>query len=199
MKKNKYRHGFKKEAEDYAIEFREELELAPHDPLCPRKLAKHLEIPVSGISDNDDLGEEVINYWRSNPNPAFSGLIIQNGTRKEIHHNDFHHPRRQNSNIAHELAHIILGHDLTVPFNSDFERDYDLDIENEAKWLGATLLLPKAATVHIVKNQMRQSDIEEIYEVSYGLYKYRLQVTDTMGLIKNYRRKHSSKPTMATR
>ncbi|MCP4360698.1 MAG: ImmA/IrrE family metallo-endopeptidase [Chloroflexi bacterium] len=191
MKKNKFRYGFKKECEDYAGEFREELHLAPHDPLCPRKLAHHLGIPVFGIKDSQVIDPEVIQHWQQCAGGGFSGLIIQDGTRKEVHHNDFHHPRRQNSNISHELAHIILGHDLDVPIKENGERAYDRLIEEEAKWLGATLLLPKSATVHIVKNGLLKEEIEEVYGVSYSLYQFRLQVTDTMGLIRNSRRKYS--------
>ncbi len=189
-KKNDYRYGFKKEAEDYAKEFREELSLLPHEPLCPRKLAKLLDIPVFGLRDSPVLDANIITHWQNSATGEFSGLIIQDGTRKEIHHNDFHHPRRQNSNIAHELAHIILGHDLQVPIQKNGERKYDRAIEDEAKWLGSTLLLPKAATVYIVKNGLLKSDIEDQYNVSHSLYKYRVQVTDTMRLVQNSRKKY---------
>ncbi len=191
MRKSKFRYGFKKECEDYAREYREELHLAPHDPLCPRQLANHLEIPVFGLKDNQVIDPEIIQHWQNCSDGEFSGLIIQDGMYKEVHHNDFHHPRRQNSNISHELAHIILGHDLDVPIKENGERAYDRQIEEEAKWLGATILLPKSATIHIVKNELLRSDIEEVYGVSYSLYQYRLQVTDTMGLIRNSRRKYS--------
>ena len=191
MKKSKFRYGFKKECEDYAIEFREELRLAPHDPLCPLNLANHLGVPVFGIKDNKAIDPQVIQHWKKCSEGGFSGLVIKDGTRKEVHHNDFHHPRRQNSNISHELAHIILGHDLDIPIQANGERAYDRLVEDEAKWLGATLLLPKSATVHIVKNGITPEEIEDVYGVSKSLYQFRLQVTDTMRLIKNLRRKYS--------
>ena len=42
----KLRRGFRKEAEEYAAEYRKELNLAEHDPLDPFDLAEHLLIPV---------------------------------------------------------------------------------------------------------------------------------------------------------
>lgn len=187
--KNKFRYGFKAEAEAYAREFREELDLLPHEPLCPRQLADKLAVPIFGLSDNPVLDADIIVHWKNCEEGGFSGLIIEDGTYKEIHHNDFHHPRRQNSNIAHELAHIILGHSLKAPIQENGERLYERFIEDEAKWLGTTLLLPKAATVHIVKNGLQRNEIESQYGVSDSLFQFRVRVTDTMRMVQNSRRK----------
>jgi hypothetical protein len=129
----KLRHGFKSEAEYYAGLYREELNLEPYDPLCPHALARHLEIPVHDLSSHPGIPDDIKEFWRTNAEDTFSGLIIHDGMYKEIVHNDFHHPRRQNSNIMHELAHIILGHSLTAPIKPNGERAYDPEIEEEAK------------------------------------------------------------------
>ncbi|MEC7760876.1 MAG: ImmA/IrrE family metallo-endopeptidase [Pseudomonadota bacterium] len=187
---HKFKYGFKAEAERYAEEFRGELNLEPHAPLCPRKLADHLEVPIFGIKTNSCLPPEIPNYWATHPDDPFSGLIISDGSYKEIHHNDFSHPRRQNSDLAHELAHIILGHDMDVPIKENGERAYDRNIEEEAKWFGATLLLPKKATVFMVMNSYSRPQIESEYQVSWQLYQYRVGVTDAVRASKNIRRKN---------
>lgn len=133
---HKFKHGFKAESERYAEEFREELGLKPDAPMCPRKLASFLGVPVFGIKDNSVLPPQLTRYWANHPKDPFSGLIISDGCYKEIHHNDFHHPRRQNSDLAHEIAHIVMGHDLDTPLNENGERAYDRNTEEEAKWLG---------------------------------------------------------------
>ena len=189
---HKFKHGFKAEAERYAEEFRAELDLRPDAPLCPRKLAEHLGVPVFGIRNNPKLPSEITNYWASHPEDPFSGLIISDGSYKEIHHNDFHHPRRQNSDLAHELAHIIMGHDLETPIKDNGERAYDRNTEEEAKWLGGTLLHPKKATVKMVLDSFTREMVEEIYQVSWQMYQYRLQVTDTVRAAKNIRRKYAA-------
>ena len=185
----KLRHGFKAEAEYYAGLYRHELGLDPHAPLCPRRLAEHLAVPIKELSTHPGVPKEIKDYWQSNAEFTFSGLIITDGAYKEIVHNDFHHARRQNSNIAHELAHIILGHPLAVPILSNGERAYDPEIEEEAKWLGATLLLPKKSTVHIVLHSLSLEYVQQEYGVSSELIRYRVQVTDARGCARNIRRK----------
>lgn len=187
---HKFKHGFKAEAERYAEEFRAELGLGPSAPLCPRRLAQHLGIPIFGIKNSNCLPPEVVNYWAHHPEGAFSGLIISDGTYKEIHHNDFNHPRRQNSDLAHELAHVVLGHDTDVPIKDNGERAYDRNVEEEAKWLGATLLLPKKATVSMVFDNYTKPQVEDEYQVSWQLYQYRVRVTDAVRAARNIRRKY---------
>ena len=184
------RRGFKTEAEYYAGLFRAELRLAPHDPLCPRALADHLCIPVRDFSTHPGVAEKDRAYWRTGADSTLSALIIHKGTYKEIVHNDFHHPRRQNSNIAHELAHIILGHPLTAPIKSNGERAYNADIEEEAKWLGAALLLPKKAAVHIVLNSVPIDLVQSSYGISEVMLQYRLRVTDAFRCAQNTRQKY---------
>ncbi len=188
---HKFRHGFKAESERYAEELRAELCLRPDAPLCPRKLASHLAIPIFGISDNPVLPKEMTDYWANHPKDPFSGLIIADGHYKEIHHNDFHHPRRQNSDLAHELAHILLGHDLDAPVRENGERAYDRNTEEEAKWLGATLLLPKKATLMMVLNSYTREMIESEFQVSWALFQYRIQVTDTVRAARNVKKKYT--------
>lgn len=187
---HKFKHGFKAEAERYAEEFRSDLGLESHDPLCPKRLAKHLEVPIFGIMANECLPSAIQDYWASHPDDPFSGLIIADGSYREIHHNDANHPRRQNSDLAHELAHIVLGHDTETPIKPNGERAYDRNIEEEAKWLGAALLLPKKATVFMVMNNYERSQIEDEYQVSWQLFQYRVRVTDTVRTTKNIRRKY---------
>ena len=190
---HKFKHGFKAESERYAEEFREELNLKSDAPLCPRKLASHLGVPIFGIRNNPVLPTEITEYWANHPNDPFSGLIISDGCYKEIHHNDFHHPRRQNSDLAHELAHIILGHDLDIPIKENGERAYDRNTEEEAKWFGATLLLPKKVTMMTVLNSYSREMIENEFVVSWALYQYRLKVTDTVRAAGNVRRKYATR------
>lgn len=186
---HKFKYGFKAEAERYAEEYRAELNKKPWDPLCPRELAEHLGIPIFGIKNSRCLPEDIVLHWANHPNGAFSGLIISDGCYKEIHHNDFCHPRRQNSDLAHELAHIILGHDMDVPIKENGERAYDRNVEQEAKWLGAALLLPKRAVLSMVLDSYSRSQVEDEFQVSWDLYQYRVRVTDAVKAARNTRNK----------
>lgn len=189
----RFRHGFKAEAERYSLEFRQDLKLEPHAPMMPKDLAEHLGVPVNGISDHPTIPDDVKEFWRSSEDPTFSGLILCDGTYKEIVHNDFHHPRRQNSNIAHEIAHILLGHPLSQAISPKGDRSYDRRIEDEAKWLGATLQLPKASLLHILLNKIPSEETYDAYGVSEQMLRYRIQVTDSFRAAQNIRRKKAYK------
>lgn len=187
---HKFFRGFKKDCESYAQDYREQLDLESHAPLCSKILATHLDIPVHPLSTHDSIPLEIKNYWKNDENSKFSGMIINDGNYKEIIHNDYHHPRRQNSNISHELAHIIMGHPLTAPFKANGERNFDKNIEEEAKWLGATLLLPKKSLIRIILESMLDHEIQEKYNISMSLFNFRCQVTDAFRAAKNTRNKY---------
>lgn len=184
-KKTKLRRGFVKEAEELALEYRLELGLKACDALCVHKLANHLCIPIFCLNDHPAISDEVKAHW-SGPNSKFSGITISDGSYKEVIHNDNHHRRRQLSTIAHELAHVILDHDLSAPIKHDGERDYNAEIEEEAKRLSTTLLLPREATFYIAKNKLTIEQVDEIYGVSESLLKYRMRITDANRRLRNY-------------
>jgi hypothetical protein len=174
----KLRWGFKTEANDYAREFRTELGLAPHAPLCPWKLAEHLAIPVLPVSGfAGDLPDSHLAYLANSGKKAFSAVTVFHGHRRLIVHNDNHHERRQAANIAHELAHGILGHPPTPPLDDLKRRNFDKTIEDEANWLGPALLISEEATLHIVATGMAIQEAVRHYKVSNDLINMRLRVT----------------------
>lgn len=134
------------------------------------------------------MPKNISGYWAKHPKDPFSGLIIADGSYKEIHHNDYSHPRRQNSDLAHELAHIILGHDMDTPLKENGERAYDRDVEEEARWLGAALLLPRKATVFMVLNEYTRPMVENEYQVSWDMFEYRVRVTAAKRAADNIRK-----------
>ena len=173
----KLRWGFKTEANEYAREFRAELGLAPHDPLCPWTLAEHLAIPVLPVSAfADDLPADHLAYFASS-GKVFSAVTVFHRTRRLIVHNDNHHVRRQAANIAHELAHGILGHPPTPPLDDVGHRNFDKSIEDEANWFGPALLISEEAAIHIVVTGMSIPEAVRAYKVSDDVIKMRIQVT----------------------
>lgn len=171
------RRGFKREAEEYASDFRTELGLAPYDPLCPFDLAAHLMIPVVSLSSLEDLEEKHKEHLANKDSKCFSAVTVFNGRKRLIVHNDYHHPRRQRANVAHELAHGILGHPSSPPLNDLGCRNFNKEIEDEANWLGPTLLVPRPAALHIVDTKMETEAAVESYGVSRSLLTYRINAT----------------------
>lgn len=179
------RRGFKTEANSLAVALRTELRLDAHAPLCPWKLAKHLEVPVHSLSDVEPLEPVAVRYLRTKGKHAFSAVTIfvgRHGRRRVIFHNDGHATSRQTANLAHELAHAILGHPPTPPFA------HDPVAEEEAKWLGPALLIPDDAALHIVRTKMPEPEALSLYGVSPALLRMRLNVSAARKRISRWKR-----------
>lgn len=115
-----HRRGFKTEANWYGQEMRRELKLAPHDPLCPWKLAGLLEIPLLTLSHYQQAEPEAVAWLRSTPGQkAFSAITLFDGPEPLIIYNDAHARKRQAADIAHELAHGLLMHPPKPPINAN--------------------------------------------------------------------------------
>lgn len=181
----RHRRGFVKEAEEYALEFRRELEFKDNDPLCPFKLADHLEVPVIGLSKHPTIPEEIKKYFATQGNSKFSATALVDGPKKYIIHNDFQHPNRQTSNIMHELAHIILGHPAKPPMLADGCRNIDARIEKEANDLGFTLLIPKPAALRAVEEFPSVKQAALFFNVSEKLLQYRIRKADAFRWAQN--------------
>lgn len=173
----KLRRGFKTEAESIAREIREELKLTSVELLDPWVLAEHLAIPVLPLSSVTQLAPEVVRRFQRSDRSAFSALTVFDGTKRLIVHNDAHSKRRQASNLAHELAHALLLHPPTPPLNEHGCRNWNEEIENEANWLGGTLLVPEEAALFIARNGWALAKAAEEYGVSDDMIRFRLNVT----------------------
>lgn len=172
----KMRRGFRVEAEGYAAEFRQELGLEVAGPLCPFRLAALLRLPVVPLSDLPGFAtDSQTAQWDAG---GFSAVTIPGGTYKMIVHNDGHHPVRQNSNVMHEISHILLGHPPHPPFTGDGCRNFQSLLEKEAKELAFTLLVPRPAALAIVESGAPLAIASAGYGVSRQLLDYRIRITD---------------------
>jgi Zn-dependent peptidase ImmA (M78 family) len=88
---------------------------------------------------------------------------------------------RRSSDLAHELAHIILehapskmvlSHDGTIVM-----RSFDEKQEEEANWLGWCLLLPRVALVHAIKLRLTPVEIALRWGISERLVEFRIRMT----------------------
>jgi|TARA_Y100001972_G_C7665831_1_gene336591 Zn-dependent peptidase ImmA (M78 family) len=182
---NNLKRGFKSDSEKKALSLREEMGLKHYFPLDAFNLATYLKITVVtpeefGLDDKSclDLTQEGSGWSALTINPA-NPIIIHNGK---------HAPTRQQSNIMHEIAHIICKHpfpsmnmisDLPIPL-----RHYNIIFEEEANWLGYNMLLPRKALQWCKSKSMSNSQIADYYNISPELVKMRIQLT---GINKQFR------------
>lgn len=182
-KKSLLPRGFKAEAERTAVKFRKELELEPHSPLCGFALAKHLNISVYTACDfygpNTDLTPLVGTNTKDSGWSALT-MNVSNG-EKIIIHNHLHASTRQQSDLMHELAHIICNHsspDLYKNINlPDFMRGFDAQQEEEAKYLGSTLQISREGLIWAIKKRMDVPAIAEHYNASTSMVNLRINST----------------------
>jgi hypothetical protein len=180
------RRGFKTEAEYHASEIRKELKLLPHSPICPWKLAKHLEIPTHPLSKFQSFAKEEISFLLRHGADAFSAVTLffgRHNCRRKVIYNDGNAKTRQAADISHELSHAVLGH----PATKMFEDDPNLD--EEAKWMGPCLLIPKAAALWIVRNNMPIATVVDEYGVSPALAQMRIRASGAQIIASRSQRK----------
>lgn len=171
------RRGFKAEAERDAARIREELGLAPHDRLDPRDLARHLGIAVVDASDLVDIGElEELERLQAF---AFSAATFEIEDRSIVVVSPLRTLGRQNSDIAHELAHVMLRHNLSeirevdgMPF-----RTCKPEEEEEATAFGGTLLLPRPLLLSAARRQATVDEISQQYDVTIEMARFRYHST----------------------
>lgn len=98
-----------------------------------------------------------------------------------IIYNPSHSRGRIASDIAHEVAHLILEHEPTkLVLSQDGSlvmRSFNAMQEEEANWLAWCLLLPREALVSSLKRRLSVTDIADSFGVSQTLVKFRVQMT----------------------
>ncbi len=169
------RRGFKAEAEAYACEFRKELGLRASQPLDMFLLARHLEVPVVSLLDlAKDLQPALYTHLTTTATSEFSAVTLTVGSAKCIVYNNSHAPTRQQSDVAHELAHIILGHCLSELTKESGGRHYNKEFEDEAACLSGVLLLPRAAAISVVASGKSVEQAAGEFNISVKMMTMRL-------------------------
>ncbi|MGC1239224.1 MAG: ImmA/IrrE family metallo-endopeptidase [Acidimicrobiales bacterium] len=89
---------------------------------------------------------------------------------------------RRRSDQAHELAHILLDHDVrTVERIGSMQfLTCDVEQEDEANWLGGCLLLPRPLLLKAAKQNLSPSEIAERFEVSEKMARFRLNASGVL-------------------
>lgn len=175
------RRGFKTWAEKIAVEQRGLLLLKSHLPMPARSLGKHLGIAIITPLEILGIPEPVVTQLLKTDPSSWSAVTISRTDRSIIIHNINHSPRRQESDLMHELAHILCKHkptQLTQLPNASFAlRSYDRNQEEEASWLGGCLQIPRVALLWALRQGMDNSRIAEHFNASLDLVKYRREMT----------------------
>jgi Zn-dependent peptidase ImmA (M78 family) len=110
---------------------------------------------------------------------AFSAATFEIHGRKVIVTNPLRTAGRRASDVAHELSHILLNHDLTELRSIDGHlfRTCRPDEEEQATALGGTLLLPRPLLLRLVSQGLGPEQIANSTGVTADMARYRFNTT----------------------
>lgn len=174
------RRGFKAEAERLAEKVRGEMGKRPSDALDAIELAQHVGAEVRAADTLTSRGKlETLEELQPG---AFSACTFTIGNRHVVVYSPLANEGRTQSDIAHEVAHILLEHEVkvveTVGGHSFFT--CDADEEQEANWLAGCLLLPRPLLLAAARRGLDAAQIAESYRVSEQMAAFRLRTTGVM-------------------
>lgn len=160
---------------------RRRLRLEPHSPLDPLALADLLEVPLATPADLVELPTDVRGRLLDVHSESWSAVTVCSNGKYLVIYNPSHSPARRNSDLAHELSHIILGHEPSLMFMTPRKgvalRTHNADQEEEANWLCGALLLPREALLWVRRRRMSDEEILVVYGVSSQMLRFRLNAT----------------------
>lgn len=169
------RRGFKAEAERVAERLRSSIGLSARDPASPSQIAEQLGVEIRSADELIPAGH--LRRLQQIQADAFSACTFRlPSSRVVIVYNPLHSPARVRSDLAHELAHLILNHETrSIESVGTFTFfTCDADQEDEANWLAGCLLLPRALLLAAAKRGWTSEVIAKRYEVSEAMARFRL-------------------------
>lgn len=175
------RRGFKSWAEQQAISFRESLNIHPCAPLPAARLAQHLDVPIIDPNQVPNMSDEHLKQLLETDQWSWSGVTVVYADLMLIIKNSSHPPGRQQSDVMHELSHVICKHAaarvIQHPQLPLAQREYDATQEKEASWLGACLQLPRPALFWASKRGMTHADAAEHFGATEEMVSYRRRIS----------------------
>lgn len=169
--------GFKAEAERIAQRLRADAGVGRSARLKLKPVAESLDVRI--VSADELVPIETLYEIERIQAYSFSACTFEINERHVIVFNPIRSRPRRRSDIAHELAHVILEHDLTeiqylndVPF-----RTCRPDQEQEATALGGTLLLPRSALLKEARSGATIDQVAKKFDVTKQMAQFRWNST----------------------
>ena len=170
-------HGFRSRTNAIAREARASLGLAPTAPLSPWRLAAKMEIAVAPVSSFASKCSSAVSHLMTVDRKAFSAGTFRLAGKTLVVFNDANPEERQASDLAHELAHVILKHPMLPVLDERGCRHFDKNLEEQANWLGPALLISEEAALHIARLGWTVERAAIAYQVTEEVARFRLNVT----------------------
>ncbi|WP_420917182.1 ImmA/IrrE family metallo-endopeptidase [Dictyobacter halimunensis] len=166
--------------ENEGVRWRRELGLYAYDPLPSQRLAQHLEIPVFSPTEIPGIEAQILQRLLEEES-AWSAITLPVSQGKHIViYNPTHATTRHESDVMHELAHLLLGHQPirfhqvsgTIPV-----REYRTADEKAAEYLGGCLQITARGLDWAFQRNMTRREIAKHFGASSQMVRYRCNMT----------------------
>ena len=156
------------------------MSLKYYEKLPAELLANHLNVELITPHDIQGLSSKAKTILLNHDPSSWSAITIKNHRGNFIIiYNPTHSQKRQESNLMHELSHIICCHKMEkIKLRKDFPfplRDYNEDQEDEAKWLGGCLQIPRKALVWGKYRGMNNNELSIHFGASSDMLNYKIK------------------------
>ena len=154
--------------------------IRPADRLPAERLARHIGARVIELHKVQGLSKASFRQLTERDPDSWSAVTISAFSRHVIVVNP-RAPTRMENDLMHECSHLILNHrPAAAMLSADGQllmSAYDRQQEDEANWLGPTLLLPRSALVAVVQESQDLAHSARLYGVSEALLRMRINTT----------------------
>lgn len=166
--------AFRHKSESIATEQRLLLGLRAFEPLSAYILASHLKAKIITPEHVQTLSSEHLALLTQSK--KWSAAIICDNPLCIVH-NHTHSLNRRESNLMHELAHVLLKHKM-VDFDpkTGLPRRKQIE-EQEATYLGACLQIPRRALLWAIQQNLTSREIAAHFGTSQQMVKFRCNMT----------------------
>lgn len=164
---------FKRCCEAIATERRQRLGLKAYEPLSADRLAADLDASILDLEAFPHLAGQFRNLLGSSNN--WSATIVREDPIQIIN-NPNHTGARRESNLMHELAHVLLNHPM-AKFNTAGEPLRGEQYENEATYLGGCLQIPRRGLLWTIQKGMTLYHISQYFGASEKMVSFRCNAT----------------------
>jgi Zn-dependent peptidase ImmA (M78 family) len=145
------------------------------------RLAAHLGVILIGPSAipgiSNDVVESLLGQWRD----LWSAVTIVAPDKTIIIYNASHAETRQESDLMHELAHVICEHRparIEPPGRFPWAlRTFDPVQEQEAEWFGSCLQIPRDAILLLARRGYDNESIAAQFGASEDMVRFRRNMT----------------------
>lgn len=173
------RRGFKAEAERIAAQLRTDLDIAPNTRIDLDDLAVHIGVELRDAADLIDVA--LLEQLDELQPRCFSAATfhLPDGRIVAVTNPVGTTDARRCSDLAHELSHVVLKHEirrvqrvgpLTV-FDCDSEQ------EEEANWLAGCILLPRPLLLVAARRGTTAETLAQKHGVSVEMARFRLNAS----------------------